>query len=341
MNGSVADALSRLGPTIAGEGAVVEGLQRLSGGASMETWAFSLVGPSSRRDLILRRRPGGVAPMETGEGQPYTLGTEAALIQAADANRVPVPRVAHVCTPQDGLGEAYVMGRVEGETLGRKIVGDPRFDAVRPRLARQCGEVLAGLHATPAPSGLGLRVAYAADELDKYEEIYRQSGAERPIMELAFRHLRNRVDAIAPRAASPVLVHGDFRNGNLMFDPEKGVVAVLDWELTHLGDPAEDMGWLCVNSWRFGRADRPVGGFGDYQDLLEGYAAAGGAPVELDRVLFWQALGSLKWGVMCLMMFLSSVAPGAGGDAGVERAVIGRRVSETEIDIVRILERGL
>ena len=307
----------------------------------METWAFAYVGPKGRRDLILRRRPGGALVSGPSEGPTYTLETEAALILAAVANGVPAPPVAHVCRPEDGLGEAYVMGRVEGETLGRKIVADPRFDAVRPRLARQCGEVLAGIHATPAPADLNLRVAYAIDELDKYEEVYRQSGAQRPAMELAFRHLRSRAAKVAPSTDRPVLIHGDFRNGNLMFDPDKGVVAVLDWELSHLGDPAEDMGWLCVNSWRFGRADRPVGGFGDYQDMLDGYAAAGGAPVELDRVLFWQALGSLKWGVMCLMMFLSSVAPGAGGDAGVERAVIGRRVSETEIDIIRILERGL
>ena len=334
MNGSIADALSRLGPRLAGEGAVLEGLQRLSGGASMETWAFAFVGPKGRRDLILRRRPGGAAIPDEEDGRSNPLSVEAALIRAAVAGGVPAPPVAHVCTDEDGLGEAYVMGRVEGETLGRKIVGDPRFDAVRPKLARACGEILARIHATPPPSGVVLRTADARAELDKYEEVYRRSGAQRPVFELAFRHLRAR----APKGRTPVLVHGDFRNGNLMIDPEKGIIAVLDWELTHLGDPAEDLGWLCVNSWRFGKADRPVGGFGDYADLLAGYAAAGGEAIDLDRVLFWQALGSLKWGVMCLIMYMSILT---SGDAGVERAVIGRRVSETEIDIIKILERGL
>ena len=332
MSSAVADSLTRLGVSLAGQGATLEGLQRLSGGASMETWAFAYVGAGGRRELILRRRPGG-APPPDADGRANSLTTEAELIRAARAAGVPAPEIVHVCGEADGLGEAYVMGRVEGETLGRKIVGDPRFEAVRPKLARQCGEILARIHATTPPPGAGLRVADAAAELDKYEEIYRQSGAERPILELAFRHLRGRTPA--PRA--PLLVHGDFRNGNLMIDPEIGVAAVLDWELTHLGDPAEDLGWLCVNSWRFGKADRPVGGFGDYADLLEGYAAAGGADVDLERVRFWQTLGSLKWGVMCLIMYLSFQT---NKEAGVERAVIGRRVSETEIDIVRLLEHG-
>ncbi|MFN3522299.1 MAG: phosphotransferase family protein [Phenylobacterium sp.] len=333
MSNLVAEGLAGLGPRLAGDGAQLEGPTRLSGGASMETWAFAYVTPQGRRELILRRRPGG-APPPDADGRANGLAVEAALIRAAAAAGVPAPPVVHVCEPGDGLGEAYVMGRVEGETLGRKIVGDARFDAVRPKLARQCGQILARIHATPPPAGLDLRVADAADELDKYEEIYRSSGAQRPILELAFRHLRGRL----PPPLAPRLVHGDFRNGNLMFDPDAGVVAVLDWELTHVGDPAEDLGWLCVNSWRFGRADRPVGGFGDYAELLTGYAEAGGQGIDLDRVLFWQALGSLKWGVMCLIMYMSFRT---NTEAGVERAVIGRRVSETEIDIVRILERGL
>jgi aminoglycoside phosphotransferase (APT) family kinase protein len=132
-----------------------------------------------------------------------------------------------------------------------------------------------------------------------------------------------------------VLVHGDFRNGNLMIHPEHGLVGVLDWELAHLGDPAEDLGWICVNSWRFGQWRQPVGGFGDYQVLLEGYAQAGGGEIPLARLQFWQALGSLKWGVMCLMMYASFAN---GSDPSIERAMIGRRVSETEIDLVRLME---
>lgn len=329
MSEQVLEALKGLAPRLGGPGAQVEGLQRLSGGASMETWAFALTGPSGREELILRRRS---APMDPGEGRSVSLAMEAALITAAHGVGAPVAPLVHLAQPEDGLGEAHITRRVSGETLGRKIVSDPKFEAVRPKLARQCGEILAQIHSAPPPPGL--KTVDFLEELARYEEVYRRSGAERPILELAFQHLKKH----APPPRPPVLLHGDFRNGNLMIDPDKGVVAVLDWELSHCGDPAEDLSWICVNSWRFGRADKPVGGFGEYQELLDGYAAAGGGEIPLARVRYWQALGSLKWGVMCLMMYASYAA---GAESSVERPMIGRRVSETEIDLVILLENGL
>lgn len=312
------DALAKLGL------GPVSGVRRLSGGASQETWAFK----AGERDLILRRKPEGL----TGSGNAIGLDKEAALIQAAERQGAPVPPVVHVCTPEDGLGEAYVMGAVEGETLGRRIVRDEAFATVRPKLARQCGEVLAKIHATPLEGLLELATSDAASELEKYEAVYRGAGDRRPIFEAAFRWLKDR----APPLQRPVLVHGDFRNGNIMFHAKSGVSAVLDWELAHRGDPAEDMGWICTASWRFGGA-KPVGGFGDYEELLAGYEAAGGQPIALERVLYWQMLGSLKWGVMCLIMYQ---AWKSGADASVERAMIGRRTSETEIDLIALLERA-
>lgn len=331
MTVDVPEALARLAKRLGGEGASLAEAGRLSGGASMETWAFAIEAGGLREDLILRRRGG---PFDPENARSISLATEAALIGATGARGAPVPPVRHVCDDADGLGEAYVMGRVGGETLGKRIVSDPRFDAVRGGLARQCGEVLAQIHATPPPPGLNLKTVDALAELDRYEEVYRVAGAGRPILELAFQDLRKHL----PDPVAPTLLHGDFRNGNLMFDPEKGLVAVLDWELSHIGDPAEDMGWICTNSWRFGRPDRPVGGFGDYADLLAGYAAAGGRPIDQARVRFWQMLGSLRWGVMCLTMYMSWAN---GTERSVERPMIGRRVSETEADLITLLEQGL
>ena len=331
MTVDVPEALARLAKRLGGEGASLAEAGRLSGGASMETWAFAIEAGGLREDLILRRRGG---PFDPENARSISLATEAALIGATGARGAPVPPVRHVCDDADGLGEAYVMGRVGGETLGKRIVSDPRFDAVRGGLARQCGEVLAQIHATPPPPGLNLKTVDALAELDRYEEVYRVAGAGRPILELAFQDLRKHL----PDPVAPTLLHGDFRNGNLMFDSEKGLVAVLDWELSHIGDPAEDMGWICTNSWRFGRPDRPVGGFGDYADLLAGYAAAGGRPINLARVRFWQMLGSLRWGVMCLTMYMSWAN---GTERSVERPMIGRRVSETEADLITLLEQGL
>lgn len=317
----VAAALDRLAPRLSPTATGAVNARRLSGGASLETWAFYL---DDGTPLILRRRPDGAAMRETA----LPLASEAALIRAADQAGAPTPSVVHVCAPDDDLGEAYVMGRLEGETLGRRIVRDEAFAGVRSDLARRCGEVLARIHAAPTAGLPDLATSDARGELARYEEIYRQLGAQRPILEAAFRWL----ESIAPPPPEqPVLVHGDFRNGNLMIHPTGGLVGVLDWELAHLGDPAEDLGWICVNSWRFGEWRKPVGGFGDYADLLAGY----GGGISLDRVRFWQALGSLKWGVMCLMMYSSFAS---GQDRSIERAMIGRRTSETEIDLVALME---
>ena len=320
----VSTALSALAPRLSPGARTTTKTRRLSGGASQETWAFDL---DDGTPLILRRRPSGGSMSEAA----LPLATEAALLAAVAPQGAPVPEVVHVCAPDDGLGEAYVMRRLEGETLGKRIVRDEAFAAVRPDLARRCGAVLAAIHATPLGGLPLLATSDAASELARYETVYRELGARRPVFEAAFRWLADR----APPLERSVLVHGDFRNGNLMISPEAGLVGVLDWELAHLGDPAEDLGWICVNSWRFGEWRRPVGGFGDYQDLLDSHAAAGGAPVSLDRVLFWQALGSLKWGVMCLMMYASFAS---GEDRSIERAMIGRRASETEIDLVLLME---
>ena len=318
-------ALSALAPRLSPRATTATGARRLSGGASLETWAFDL---DDGTPLILRRRPPGGSMSAAA----LPLSTEAALQAAVAPRGAPVPEVVWICAPADGLGEAYVMRRLDGETLGKRIVRDEAFAGVRPGLARRCGEVLAAIHATPLDGLPPLETSDAASELARYEAAYRQSGARRPVFEAAFRWLADR----APPLERQVLVHGDFRNGNLMISSEKGLVGVLDWELAHLGDPAEDLGWICVNSWRFGEWRKPVGGFGDYQDLLDGHAAAGGAPVSLERLLFWQVLGSLKWGVMCLMMYLSFAS---GADRSIERAMIGRRASETEIDLVLLMER--
>ena len=331
MELDVRAGLEALAVRLGGDGARLTEAQRLSGGASMETWAFGFDGTDGPERLILRRRS---VPFDEETARSVSLATEAALIRATGANGARVPKVRHVCDAQDGLGEAYVMVRVDGETLGRKITSDARFDAIRPALARQCGESLVAIHNTAPPAGLKLKTVDGQIELDRYEEVYRATGARRPVLELALQYLRKHI----PDPVEPVLLHGDFRNGNIMFDPDVGVAAVLDWELAHIGDPAEDMGWICTNSWRFGHPERPVGGFGEYADLLAGYASAGGRPIELSRVRFWQMLGSMRWGIMCLTMYLSWVN---GVEKSVERPMIGRRVSETEADLVVLLEQGL
>jgi aminoglycoside phosphotransferase (APT) family kinase protein len=237
--------------------------------------------------------------------------------------------VVHVLVPQDGLGHGFVMARVEGETIARKILRDDAFASLRPRLARELGGILARLHAIDVARLPPLGRVTAADELAQMHETYRADGQPRPVFEYAFRWLADH----APAEPPPSLVHGDFRLGNFIVDG-RGVGAILDWELAHLGDPLRDIGWICTGSWRFGGIDKPVGGFGELADLVAGYEDAGGARVDLARVKFWETFGSLRWGVMCLSMLARFER---AGDRTIERAMIGRRASETEIDLLRLL----
>jgi len=330
MSADFASALERAMRTAWPDLARLEAMTRLSGGASQETWSFDAVTKNATIPLILRRAPGGL-PRATGEGASVPLATEAAVIEAARAADVAAPRVRYVLKADDNVGEGYVMERLQGETIARKILRDAAFADVRPKLARQCGEILARIHKVDtAPLKSLLPVVDGPAQLRRYRDIYDAFDYPHPVFELAFTWLEKRMAG----AARQTLVHGDFRNGNLLISPN-GIEAALDWELTHIGDPLEDIGWVCTNSWRFGVAEKVVGGFGDLPDLIAGYKDAGGGHVDADQVRTWIVYGSLKWGVMCMKMYQGFLA-----DRSVERAAIGRRASETEIDLINLIIGG-
>jgi aminoglycoside phosphotransferase (APT) family kinase protein len=299
---------------------------RLSGGASQETWSFDIMHRNGLFGAILRRAPAGYGAAPT---RAAGLNAEAVLMQRAYDAGVPSPRVLHVLRPQDELGTGFVMARVEGETIPRKILRDDAFAEARPKLARRLGQVLAVIHGLDLQGLPELRRMTAGQEIAELERDYRSFDWPRPMFELALRWLRDH-DPGPPKEIT--LVHGDFRHGNLIIGPE-GLRAVLDWELAHTGDPMEDLGWICVNSWRFGEIDKPVGGFGSREALFAGYEAAG-RRVDPARVTFWEVMGTLRWGVMCCGMMQRFRR---GPEHSVERAMIGRRASETEIDLLRLL----
>jgi len=304
----------------------VANANRLSGGASQETWSFDIVHPDGEIGAILRRAPQGYG---AAPSRAAGLAAEAALMRLAFDAGLPSPKVLHVLEPRDELGTGFVMARVEGETIPRKILRDAQFAGARPMLARQLGGVLAGIHGIDRAKLPELRQMTAGKELAEFERDYRAFDWPRPVFELALRWLRGH----DPGPSGEVtLVHGDFRHGNLIIGAD-GVRAVLDWELAHIGDPMEDLGWICVNSWRFGEIDKPVGGFGTREELFAGYEAAG-RRVDPERVKFREVMGTLRWGIMCCgMMQRFRASP----EHSVERAMIGRRSSETEIDLLRLL----
>ena len=304
----------------------VSGVTRLSGGASQETWSFDILHPDGKVGAVLRRSPKGYGAAPT---RAAGLEVEARLMQLAHDAGLPSPKVMHVLAPQDDLGRGFMMARVEGETIPRKILRDDQFASARPILARQLGRVAAGIHGLSRAELPVLREMSSSKEIAELGREYRSFNWPRPVFELALRWLGEH----DPGPSSEVtLVHGDFRLGNLIIGPD-GVRAVLDWELAHLGDPMEDLGWICVNSWRFGEIDKPVGGFGSREELFAGYEETG-RKVDAARVKFWEVMGTLRWGVMCCGMMQRFRT---GPDHSMERAMIGRRASETEIDLLRLL----
>ncbi|MEM6900184.1 MAG: phosphotransferase family protein [Pseudomonadota bacterium] len=332
MPQDIESALNALASNLGESGSKIANLQRLSGGASQETWAFQLIGDNGKRSRrILRRAPNGLS--EARSGNAMTLATEAGLIRSAKAAGVPAPSVIHICSEEDGVGEAFIMDFIKGETIAPKILKSETLAEVRVALAAQCGKALARIHQLDMSTLPPLETSSAVDQLDRYEELYRGYDIPRPTFDLAFQMLRE----TAPSPLEPVLVHGDFRLGNLMVN-EDGLAGVLDWELAHLGDPREDIGWICVNSWRFGRTENRVGGFGRLEQLLKAYSDAGGQHFNPADIDWWEMLGSLKWGIMCMTMY---DIYRTGADPSVERAAIGRRVSETEIDLIALMEARL
>lgn len=306
---------------------------RLSGGASQETYRLEVDTAAGPRRFALRRTPGGAPPADGVE----QIGprVEAKVIRAAEAAGVPVASVVLELQPEDGLGEACVMRWLDGETLGSRIVKSPALATARQRLARQCGQMLARIHAVdPVATGLdrALKVVAPADLVRQTWAHYQSFHTPQPMIDYTAQWLL----AHLPPAVTPALTHADFRNGNLMVGPE-GLVGVLDWEICHLGDPMRDLGWLCTASWRFGVAERPVGGFGEYADLFAGYAEVAGRAVDPAHVRFWEVFGSFWWAVGCLAM---AEHWRTGPDRTVERPAIGRRSSECQVDCVNLLMPG-
>ena len=310
------------------DAAAVTALRPISGGASQEIWSFDAQWPGGAQGMILRRTRRW---SESGQQGSAGMVAEAALLRAAAAGGVPVPGVVGALAPADGLGEGYLMQRVEGESSARAILRDARFAEARRTLAADCGALMARIHRLP-PQGLpALRLGWAAEERERWAAAHRANGTQRPVFELALRWLAENEPS---PCGEPALVHGDFRNGNLMVGPE-GVRAVLDWELAHRGDPMEDLGWFCVNAWRFGNVELEAGGLGTRAQLFAGYEAEAGQAVDPARVHYWQVLGTLKWGVTCDAMGL---AWRSGSDRSIERLAVARRASETEIDLLQALQ---
>lgn len=293
--------------------ASVDDLHRLTGGASRETWMFSAAGEKYVMQRVRTGRPGG-------------LGLEAQVLMQAQRVGVPVPQMVFDGSHSTALDRPFMIVRaVEGETIARKILRDEEFSGARSVLASQLGAAAARTHMVAEGDVADLP---GPDQLTMYRNVMDELGEPHPVFEVAFRWLeQNR-----PSQLRRTLVHGDFRLGNIMVG-HTGLASVLDWELAHMGDPMEDLGWLCVRAWRFGGA-LPVAGIGTYEEIFAGYESVSGIRPEPEAVRWWEIFGTLKWGIICIHQATTHLR---GIARSHELAAIGRRVCENEYDLIEYL----
>ena len=316
MTETLARALEEVLLPVLGE-VRVENLQPLTGGASRLTWAFDAVG-DTRRALILR----------TGAGDDINTGMELEALaqQRAATTGTPVPHILTADNSLAALGNPFLIcDAVAGESIARRILRG-LGDAGRSRLLQQCAAALAAIHRAD-PAGIGLT---SPDELADWRARLGEVDDTTATFEWAFRRLAERRPAPSPQR----LVHGDFRMGNLIVD-DAGLAAVLDWELTHIGEVYEDLAWFCIRAWRFGAPETlGAGGLGSVEAFLRAYEQEATSVVDRDAFRWWQTMATLRWGVICRNQAERHLS---GATRSVELIAIGRRVSETEWDLLDLL----
>jgi aminoglycoside phosphotransferase (APT) family kinase protein len=318
------ESLTRVLSERAGRPVTVTVPVQLSGGASKESWSFDLVDGDAAQPLILRRDPPGATALSHA-------AAEHGLLDAMHAAGVPVPRVLWSGAVDAWRGSTYlVMDRIAGETLARRILRDSEFAIARTRLLSQCADALAHIHAVDVDAAVPhLEHRDTSRLVDDVERMLDSGPNPHPVFELALRWLRSH----RPEEQQPAVVHADFRMGNLIVGPE-GLRSVIDWELSHVGDPIRDLGYFCVRSWRFGVDDKPAGGIGTRSELIEAYQRAGGRHVDTETLRFWEVYGTTVWGVQTGFLAQQFLRDGV---RSVELAAIGRRAVEMEYDVLALL----
>lgn len=327
---------------------IITAMKPLIGGACQDNYAIDLsAGGLPPAQYVLRTDKGRALDASLSRADEY------AVIEAAYNAGVKTPKPFLLEPSPEVIGHPfYLMERIPGTAIARKLLTDESLAAARAKLPDELAHELARIHSIrpadlptltdPATfletyeggrstdwqnrsSAAEMAVIQALRSLDQFQEAF-------PAMELALRWLINN----APPEHEITLTHGDFRTGNFMVTPD-GLSGILDWEFARFGDPMEDIAWLCVRDWRFGRDDQHVGGFADREPFYRAYEAASGRVVDPAVVHYWEVFGNLRWAMGAVQQAERHLS---GADRSIELAAIGRRVPEMEFEMLYLIERG-
>jgi aminoglycoside phosphotransferase (APT) family kinase protein len=317
----------------------VTNLQRIPGGASRETWSFDASwtadGSHVREGFIIRRDP-DASLLDTDRGVEFRV------IQAVHGS-VPVPKAHWIEEDASALDRPFfVMSRIDGcETNPTRVLMDPRFFAARERIGREFVDILARLHQVEWQS-LGLDFLDGPDsvekcgltEIEKWESIIDRDSLEpQPVFRGAFRWLRHHRPA-PPRRI--VLVHADYRTGNFLAAPDGEIKGILDWEMTHLGDPMEDIGWVCMRPWRW-LGNELIGGLMEREQFYRMYEEAGGERIDEEAVRFWEILGNVK---LAAIFITGARNFREGRTRSPMMAFLGRNIRRLELEVMDLMGVG-
>jgi aminoglycoside phosphotransferase (APT) family kinase protein len=308
-----------------GQSSEIENITIPTLGGANRTVVFDLVTGAARRRLVSRQES------YAAEHTPFLSSMDQfRLTRVVFESGIAAPEPIFAYDVDDAMGNGYVAAFVGGETMPKKILQSPRLARARERLVAEVASSLARLHGIDVSKASFLEarddsvdpIRAQRVRLDSYDEPH-------PAIDLALRWLeRNR-----PSAGARRIVHGDLRVGNLIV-AEDGLAAILDWECAHVGDPAEDLGWFCVRSWRFGKNDKPAGGIGTRRELLDAYEASGGRKVDVEEVRYWEIFGLARWAILNVMQAHGHVF---GGRRSPAFAACGRNASMIEYDLLMTL----
>lgn len=304
----------------------IAAMEKLSGGAIQQNWALDVETAAGPQRWVLRTDSAAVLAVS------LPRAAEHALLRAAWDAGATVPEPLFLCDDPGVTGAPFfVMRRVAGTALGPRVVKDGTLGGGREKLAEALGRELARMHRIRPPrADLGFLGDPPADAGRAMIATLRArldaAGTPRPVLEWGLRA----AERSAPPPMPPVLVHNDFRTGNLMLDTS-GVTAVLDWEFAAWGDGHADLGWLCAKCWRFGNVAQEAGGLGPRASLYAGYAGESSTMVDDARVRWWELMAHLRWAVIAADQAGRHIS---GQERSLELALTGHIVPELEWEIL-------
>jgi aminoglycoside phosphotransferase (APT) family kinase protein len=271
-------------------------LLRIPGGASRETWMFKAVwhDAAGRQsgEMILRKDP-PASLLETDREAEYAFYSTFA------GSEVPVPHMRWLENDISHVGGAFfIMDRIPDIEAAPRLLLEPRYDAVRSKVADEMYRILGAIHrfdwrGAPAENWAKAVTPETcwSTELDHWEGVINANElSPQPIARAGIRWLRANPPPPAQRVS---VVHGDYRIGNVLYAIDGSIRGVVDWEMAHFGDPLEDFAWSIMEDWQWARDGRP-GGVITLEEATHVYEAASGLKVDPAALHWWSVFSCVK-----------------------------------------------